>query len=235
MKDDILKYLRTVTAATAKAIADRIGVDRLDVARELNALHADGIVEREKRNGNEYAYWLTVADSISTLVPAAAPAARISLPAAGESVNAGTVALELQVAMLTEEVTDLKGKLDATTSDRITVNAANDALKAENESLRRAADDWKRNCTQLEQRIDELTVGPVGAKPLFVTVGRYCKPQRHDSLDAAQKRASKLIRAEKESAILICEPLGQVIRGAQWQPRAAAPAAQVSPNTRGAQ
>nr|ABY40551.1 hypothetical protein 4.2 [Burkholderia phage Bups phi1] len=52
----------------------------------------------------------------------------------------------------------------------------------------------------LEARIDELTLGPVGARaPLFVTVGRYCKPRRHASLEKAQRRGSALVRSEKES------------------------------------
>lgn len=95
-----------------------------------------------------------------------------------------------------------------------------DELKAENESNRLSAARWKRNCAELEQRIDDLTIGPIGAKaPLFVTVGRYSKPMRHDSLEKAQKRGNALVRAEKESEVLVLEPVGRIIRGTEWRPR----------------
>lgn len=218
MRHDILKYLRTVASSTAKMIAERIGVDRFDVARELNALHADGIVEREKRNGNEYAYWLSLVDD--KLATAAQPN--------DPTPNAATTEIriplrdtpELAVVMLQNQIVDHNARHEADAAERLRIETERDELKVENESLKEGVAKLRENNAALEARIDALTIGPAGAKPIFVTVGRYCKPQRHDSLDAAQKRAGKLIRAEKESAILICEPLGQVIRGAQWQPRA---------------
>ncbi|WP_109477661.1 hypothetical protein [Paraburkholderia sp. C35] len=64
MRADIEKYLGTVPEATAKVIADKIGVDRLHVARELNTMVSSGIVERRMQAGkskvaSEYVYWLS--------------------------------------------------------------------------------------------------------------------------------------------------------------------------------
>jgi len=75
MRSDIETYLGTVVDSTAKKISTNVGLDQLDVAKELNRMHADGVVEREKRNGNEYAYWLTRGEK-------AEPAAAENVPTA---------------------------------------------------------------------------------------------------------------------------------------------------------
>ncbi|WP_254218069.1 hypothetical protein [Burkholderia multivorans] len=60
----------------------------------------------------------------------------------------------------------------------------------------------------------------VGARaPLFVTVGRYSKPQRHDSLEKAQKRCRALVRGEKESEVPVREPVGRIVGGTHWMPQ----------------
>ncbi|WP_241017603.1 hypothetical protein [Burkholderia sp. Ac-20349] len=92
-------------------------------------------------------------------------------------------------------------------------------LTAERDAAVAKADTWRANAATLEARIDELTLGPVGARaPLFVTVGRYCKPKRHTSLEKAQKRGSALVRGEKESEVLVLEPVGRIVRGTEWRP-----------------
>jgi predicted transcriptional regulator len=59
MRTDITKILqRPRTEITAREIADELGLEVKDVAIELNAMLKDGLVEREKRKGNEYTYWL---------------------------------------------------------------------------------------------------------------------------------------------------------------------------------
>ena len=57
MRDAITKILNR-GEATAKAIAKAAGIELGDVLKVLNAMHRDAEVEREKRNGNEYVYWL---------------------------------------------------------------------------------------------------------------------------------------------------------------------------------
>jgi DNA-binding Lrp family transcriptional regulator len=224
MRDDILKYLRTVSSSTAKTISDRIGAERLDVARELNALHADGIVEREKRNGNEYAYWLTLVDGEPAPTPAAAT---VSLVAdVGVQPDDRTAVLEHQLAGLSNELASVKSELSAAQlarsaaeTARDLLKAANDELQAEKESLTATVGKLRENTAALERRIDDLTLGPVGAKsPLFVTVGRYAKPKRHTSIEKAQRRAAALVRGEKESEVLVLEPVGRVVRGSEWRP-----------------
>ena len=83
---------------------------------------------------------------------------------------------------------------------------------------RRAAEGGRRaNAATLEARIDELTLGPVGAgAPLFVTVGRNCKPQRHESLERPSAAAAR--RAQRKSEVLVLEPVGRIVRGTEWMP-----------------
>ncbi|WP_257765112.1 1-pyrroline-5-carboxylate dehydrogenase [Burkholderia glumae] len=77
MRDEIVKYLSTVLESTGKTIAARIAQTQFDVAKELNRMHGDGLVEREKRKGgNEYIYWLTGGPrrpSSPAQLPASAP------------------------------------------------------------------------------------------------------------------------------------------------------------------
>lgn len=222
MKDEILKYLRTVSSATAKTIAERIGADRFDVARELNALHAEGTVEREKRNGNEYAYWLTLADGdhAVALAAAARPAPAVEPEAPATAVTTVSVDdLALQILMLKNQIIDLGARREADAVERLQIETERDELKVENESLKEAVAKLCENNHALEQRIDTLTLGPLGAKsPLFVTVGRYAKPARHTSIERAQRRAAALVRCEKESEVLVLEPVGRVVRGSEWRP-----------------
>lgn len=62
----------------------------------------------------------------------------------------------------------------------------------------------------------------LGADELMVMqnlyIGRNCKPQRHDSLEKAQKRGRALVRGEKESEVLVLEPVGRIVRGTEWMP-----------------
>jgi len=218
MRDDILKYLRTVSSSTAKTISERIGVDRFEVAKELNALHADGTVEREKRGGNEYAYWLTLVDRDPVPRPADAKPEAPARAAATASVDD----LNLQIAVLKNRIVDLTARRDADAAERLRIETERDELKVASEAAKEVVAKLRENTAALERRIDDLTLGPAGSKsPLFVTVGRYAKPKRHSSIEKAQRRAAALVRGEKESEVLVLEPVGRVVRGSEWQPRAA--------------
>lgn len=67
MRDDITKYLGTVMQSTAKTIAEKLGLDRLSVSRELNSMVGSGILERKMEGAgarhSEYVYWLTRKDA----------------------------------------------------------------------------------------------------------------------------------------------------------------------------
>ncbi|PVX61282.1 1-pyrroline-5-carboxylate dehydrogenase [Paraburkholderia unamae] len=219
MRDDITKYLGTVQQSTAKTIASRIGMDQLEVARELNHMLADGLVEREKKHGagNEYYYWLSRADRAPEASDQTTEAATM---VEASSAAPATDAIERQVIALRNQIVDLNARLEAGGSLRVQIETERDELKIENDAMKQANTKLRENNAALEARIDELTLGPVGAKsPLFVTVGRYSKPMRHDSLEKAQKRAAALVRGEKESRVLVLEPVGSVIRGSEWLPR----------------
>jgi hypothetical protein len=228
----------------------------LDVAKELNRLHADGVIEREKRKGggNEYVYWLArlpaqtnVAQScgvsetpeiehIAGVVPGSGASSAASKPEP-EPIQTEAEKAFAKLAAQTRELMEIFGlpgtmteALDtarsmveiakATASERDALRLRCDELDVENESNKRSLVKWRQNCADLEARIDELTLGPIGSKsPLFVTIGRSAKPQRHDSLEKAQKRGQRLVRGEKESEVLVLEPVGRIVRGTEWRPR----------------
>ncbi|MBM5648307.1 1-pyrroline-5-carboxylate dehydrogenase [Burkholderia pseudomallei] len=205
MREDIEKYLAATSEATAKAVATGTGLPQLDVTKELNRMLGEAIVEREKRagGGNEYVYWLAGAAK-------PVPPASDTPPAAAALVSVGLVENSLdpnaRVIDVARIIADLRADVER--------------LTAERDAAQLRADTWRANAAALEARIDELTLGPVGARaPLFVTVGRYCKPRRHASLEKAQRRGSALVRSEKESEVLVLEPVGRIVRGTQWMPR----------------
>ncbi|WP_175777605.1 1-pyrroline-5-carboxylate dehydrogenase [Burkholderia anthina] len=207
MREDIERYLSDTSEATAKAVATGTGLPQLDVTKELNRMLGDGLVEREKRagGGNEYVYWLARAVRAPTprgdTPPTAAVPALVSVGLVEKSPdpNAGVIDVARIIADLRTDV---------------------ERLTAERDAAHLKADTWRANAATLEARIDELTLGPAGARaPLFVTVGRTCKPQRHTSLELAQRRGSALIRSEQESEVLVLEPVGRIVRGTQWMPR----------------
>ncbi|MBY8604191.1 1-pyrroline-5-carboxylate dehydrogenase [Burkholderia arboris] len=207
MREDIEKYLAATSEATAKAVATGTGLPHLDVTKELNRMLGEAIVEREKRagGGNEYVYWLAraaqPASPTSDAPPADAAPALVSVGLVGKSLDPNA-----RVIDVAQTIADMRAEVER--------------LTAERDAAQQRADTWRANAAALEARIDELTLGPVGARaPLFVTVGRYCKPRRHSSLEKAQKRGSALVRSEKESEVLVLEPVGRIVRGTQWMPR----------------
>ncbi|MDR8105590.1 1-pyrroline-5-carboxylate dehydrogenase [Burkholderia cenocepacia] len=210
MREDIEKYLAATSEATAKAVATGTGLPHLDVTKELNRMLGEAIVEREKRagGGNEYVYWL-------------ARAAQPATPAAPTSDTPPDDAAPALVSVgLVEDSVDPNAHIIDAARIIADLRADVERLTAERDAAQLKADTWRANAAALEARIDELTLGPVGARaPLFVTVGRYCKPRRHASLEKAQRRGSALVRSEKESEVLVLEPVGRIVRGTQWLPR----------------
>ncbi|WP_342704229.1 1-pyrroline-5-carboxylate dehydrogenase [Burkholderia arboris] len=204
MIEVIEKHLGDVREATAKAIANAVGLPQIDITKALHKMTGVGTVEREKRagGGNEYVYWLAGAAKPAPQggnTPPAAPASLAEAVANLPPAAVGVVDAEVRICDLLADI---------------------DRLTAERDAAQLKADTWRANAATLEARIDELTLGPVGAHaPLFVTVGRKCKPKRHTSLEKAQQRGSALVRSEQESEVLVLEPVGRIVRGTQWMPR----------------
>lgn len=240
MREDIEKYLGTVQQSTAKTIASRVGLPQLEVTRELNAMTKDGALEREMVKG-EYAYWISRGE-VPTAAPKASATDRVPVecnppatfaPIAKQEAEQPASPADVAATALAAKTQELLSVLGLPPTLARAIDAARqmvevgrktaterDELRVENESLKTLAARLKVNNAILEKRIDELTLGPVGAKsPLFVTVGRYAAPKRHASLDKAQKRAALLVRTEKESEVLVLEPVGRVVRGSEWRPQ----------------
>lgn len=250
MRDLIEKYLSTVVNSTAKKISLNIGMPQLDVAHALNKMHADGLVEREKRpgGGNEYTYWLSTAqsepayqcnpDPAPSVAAPAAPAAMISesqpvsSPLLAAAEKAREVGTDSAMTALSERVRTLLEILDLPPTMTLAIEVAREraeaakdgrtkhaALVAEISSLKDLNERLKANNAQLEQRIDLLSgdVRPVGS--VFVTIGRDAKPMRHATIEKAQKRGRSLVSGNRETEVLVLEPIGRIVRGAEWRPR----------------
>ncbi|MBR7929438.1 1-pyrroline-5-carboxylate dehydrogenase [Burkholderia ambifaria] len=251
MRDLIEKYLSTVVNSTAKKISISIGMPQLDVAHALNKMHADGLVEREKRpgGGNEYTYWLANSTSAADAEvasnpdaeagpdPIATPAAAsdeqpASSPTAAAGEKAREVVVDSALAALSERVRTLLEILDLPPTMTVAIEVAREraaavkdgrtkhaALVAELTSLKDMNERLKANNALLEQRIDSLSgdVRTVGS--VFVTIGRDAKPMRHATIEKAQKRGRSLVSGNRETEVLVLEPIGRIVRGAEWRPR----------------
>ncbi|KVZ79964.1 MarR family transcriptional regulator [Burkholderia ubonensis] len=214
MIEQIEKHLAAVEDATAKAISAALGLPQVEVSKTLHKMVGAGTIEREKRagGGNEYIYWLVRGeqpappDSSHTTQEESRPADPHPLPPKSIGLVERSIEPNAGVTDMARIIANLRADVER--------------LTAERDAALQKADTWRANAATLEARIDELTLGPVGAgAPLFVTVGRYCKPQRHDSLEKAQRRGRALVRREKESEVLVLEPVGRIVRGTEWRPR----------------
>lgn len=222
MREHIVKYLGTVQQSTAKTISLKVGIDQLEVARELNHMLNDGIVEREKKagGGNEYHYWLSRAECapsepVSQAVMVEAKQESRTIPDSEVS-----EALSRQILALQNQIVDLNARIEADANARLVIETERDEMKVESESLKATIAKLRENNAALELQIDKLTIVDAEFKPneIYVTVGRYAKPKRHKTIEKAQRRASQLVRSEKESEVLVCEPVGRVVRGSEWRP-----------------
>jgi DNA-binding Lrp family transcriptional regulator len=228
MKEDILKYLGTATEATAKTIADRLGLPSLEVLRELNAMIKDGAVEREMRKG-EYAYWLTRAEAkpATPTEPASAPSAPVATPEVFDPPEFrevdGSVHLLCELLDVDLDKTDTPIK-EAIEAVRLNIRMAvqtvieRDMARAEIESQKEVIAKLKENTAALERSIDDLTgVADVQLPKVYVTVGKTAPAKRHGDLLKAQRRAAVLVRTEKESEVLVLAPVGRMVRGSEWR------------------
>lgn len=216
MIEQIEKHLAGVAEATAKVIASALGMPQVEVSKTLHKMVGAGTIERKKRagGGNEYVYWLVRGDQARA--PAVA-ALDPELTYSGEQVPIRIASVGIVDAATAAVPTDDVVDAEVCVADLL---AKIERLTAERDAARQTADTWRANAATLKARIDELTLGPVGARaPLFVTVGRNSKPQRHDSLDKAQRRGRALVRGFKESEVLVLEPVGRIVRGTEWRPR----------------
>ncbi|WP_186085923.1 1-pyrroline-5-carboxylate dehydrogenase [Burkholderia gladioli] len=221
MIEQIEKHLASEAEATAKGIAAALGLPHVEVSKALHKMVSTGTIEREKRagGGNEYVYWL--ARSAPPALLLAASAANASEPLPGEAAaidvldepDARPAPVNLLAPVVADDIVDAEIRM----VDLIEVIKT---LTGERDAALQKAEDWRATAAKLEARIDELTLGPPGAAaPLFVTIGRNAPPKRHSSLEKAQRRGAALIRADKETEVLVLEPVGRIVRGSEWRPR----------------
>lgn len=245
MREDIEKYLGTVMESTAKTLSHKLGLPQLDVSRELNGMVKDGTLEREMRKG-EYAYWLTRGDvkavppaNVKSDVAPSAPVAGTEVFNPPEFREVDRPLSELYALIgVDPSITDtpvwhaiemvrcLKALGDAGLEARTKLEEQITTLQAhvcdarnDSELQKEVIAKLRANNAELERKIDELTIVDAEFVPsqVFVTMGRTAAPKRHRTLEKAQRRAHLLVRSEKESEVLVLEPVGRVVRGAEWR------------------
>lgn len=227
MREDITKALASVREATAKQIAACIGADQLETVKEMNRMLSEGLVERAKKpgGGNEYTWWLaSTVDAKPEIEPPRPAAIASEIRALAEEHD------EPEFREVDAPLSELLALLDVNAAQTSTpVRDAIARLSAQKESQSRLDDNYARlvaaneklrtNNAQLELKIDDLTLVDAEFKPnlVFVTVGRNSAAKRHPTLEKAQRRASALVRSEKETEVLVLEPVGRVVRGSEWR------------------
>jgi hypothetical protein len=198
VRDDIVKYLGTVLNSTAKTIADKIGVDRVFVCTELNAMCKDGVLCREKRHGagNEYFYSLprtnaerAVEREINTLLPLP------MLPSESAKTDMNVEeTLRDEVGQLMSVASQLNDKLAA-------AEDARDRLQAEVMDLKITASNRQTKITVLEASCSKLeAVIKENASALADRYNAQC--EQFDTLQAshnAMEAVNLKLRAEIET------------------------------------
>ncbi|MDN7494879.1 1-pyrroline-5-carboxylate dehydrogenase [Burkholderia gladioli] len=229
MIEQIEKHLASEAEATAKGIAAALGLPHVEVSKALHKMVSTGTIEREKRagGGNDYVYWL--ARGAPAVPPSTGIVGRAASVALADEAHAdpGTRIVDLPPAanfpcVVRPVVADDEAAPELVDTDARIAHLAADVARliVERDEALAVAQRWRANCASLEERINELTIGPPGAAaPLFVTIGRDAPPKRHSSLEKAQRRGAALIRADKETEVLVLEPVGRIVRGSEWRPR----------------
>lgn len=229
MIEQIEKHLASEAEATARGIAAALGLPHVEVSKALHKMVSTGTIEREKRagGGNEYVYWL--ARGAPAVPPSTGIVGRAASVALVDEMHAdpGARIVDLPPAanfpcVVRPVVADDEAAPEPADTDARIAHLAADVARliVERDEALAVAQRWRANCASLEERINELTLGPPGAAaPLFVTIGRDAPPKRHSSLEKAQRRGAALIRADKETEVLVLEPVGRIVRGSEWRPR----------------
>gem|GEM_PF-4151932 len=229
MIEQIEKHLASEAEATAKRIAAALGLPHVEVSKALHKMVSTGTIEREKRagGGNEYVYWL--ARGAPAVPPSTGIVGRAASVALADEAHAdpGARIVDLPPAAnfpcgVRPVVADDEAAPEPADTDARIAHLAADVARliVERDEALAVAQRWRANCASLEERISELTIGPPGAAaPLFVTIGRDAPPKRHSSLEKAQRRGAALIRADKETEVLVLEPVGRIVRGSEWRPK----------------
>lgn len=194
MRADIEKYLGTVDEATAKQIADKIGVDRLHVARELNQMKSSGLVEREMKTGKmksagEYVYWLSNSkakpmDKTSTVV---VHEPYMQAPTKAEKeLREQNIALQDQLR-ITREVLEAEKAAHAKTRASISTNS-DDRSASLRADLEREKEAHALNVAELNKVIEKLDASERSAKELRarcaslqVQIDQYDERKRFDT------------------------------------------------------
>ena len=225
LRQEIAQHLANSGEATAKQIAEAILQEKVEVARALNDMHKSAEVEREKKRGNEYVYWLSAAAAAPKKAEAPKVVAVPSPHAADNEFSLLGVIADIREAIGDKEgrimLGDLAGTIkqaldglntslnvwEATMLDSIgagtahSVASAIKALKVERDNLRTALDNSRKAENHAINEADRLR-NELAAERL----AREVLQEQSDAVDVKDAAVGYLIRAPKRKPRLVTKP-----------------------------
>jgi len=159
---EIEKYLGTVQESTAKTISSRLGMAQIDVAKELNHMHTDGVVERKKRHGgNEYLYWLARSDSSVRQKDGVVTVIAITNTGPGTS---ATAVLSGPMDVSSSVLEQVPGPFEKAAEDMLDLRLRLEDVSRERDAVRTEAESQKDLIAKLESHITSLQSQLVDAR-----------------------------------------------------------------------
>lgn len=243
LRQEIAQHLASTGEATAKQIAEAILQEKVEVARALNDMHKSAEVEREKKRGNEYVYWLSAAAAAPKKAEAPKVVAVPSSHAADNDFSLLGVIADIRAAIGDKEgrimLGDLAAAVGEIAEERSRLQAENVALKTLNEAMPGFGAEHQ------EQRIDSLTKDVINTRAAltkaineadrlrreltgavdvadaavgYLVKAPKLKPRRVTKPENAQAAALAAVRGGAARAdVLALVPVGTARRGAEWQ------------------
>lgn len=200
MRPLIEQHLSARGEATAKQMTAALGLEVKDVLRELNAMLGEALVEREKRGGNEYVYWLTSPSK---------PVEKAEVTKAGQTHFEDDAALEKILRLETEN-----GNLRA---DRDAFKTLSDDQRQQIERLRNELASVLIDRDALREQLDGIPTVEANTAGYLVKA-----PKRKPAIvmDPGKARARAMSAARNGSGrgeVFALVFVGRAVRGAEWQ------------------
>lgn len=210
MRNAIKQELARRGEATAKQVADALGLEVKDVTIELNHMKADAEVEREKKKGNEYTWWL--AQPLPALQTSAElPVETIStdqeetqgVPKAAAAESIEQVSADTQAtlpALANPKIAELTARVEWLESALETVHDEKISLKNQ------------LHAAELQLNHFHGVFGSATESPRYIVA---CSPEIYSDHDQAVEAAKWLLNEDAES-VMIAVPIARGQKQVTW-------------------
>lgn len=212
LRAEIGQYLARVGEATAKDVADAVLHEKLAVVRALNEMLRDAEVEREKKRGNEYVYWLVADAKVPVSKAEKKPAVCESVQAAGVEQTDTPAATDAQRAEFTilQVIADIRAVIGdkegrimlgdlAQHIGELVTNAGH-----LDEQLTATTADVSRTRQALTNAINEAD--RLRAELAAERQAREAQQEQADAVDVKDAAIGYLVRATKRKARYLTQP-----------------------------